>query len=98
MAKVWFVRENPEVTRVESDYEVSIAHCQRELSLSRNHWVSESDPRAGDPSKRLRGIAGKRLVVVEIDRDEARRTGWRQGFYYLDTMSFDEAHRRLRAW
>ncbi|GBF26624.1 hypothetical protein MnTg02_01665 [bacterium MnTg02] len=90
MAKVWFVYEGPTLRRGGPSYELSVADCERQLGLSRENFLKslEKGPEFDDPSG-LGTLGGFKRVVIEIEENEAKSSGWKPGFYFSE-MSPDE--------
>ncbi|MGQ0445401.1 MAG: hypothetical protein ACT4O2_09820 [Beijerinckiaceae bacterium] len=96
MAKVWFVREGSSQTIGEEPKAVlTIPECEKQLGLKKQNWKSglKKLPQLGK-SHPLQQFRDFRLVVVEVDDDEANEHNWKSWFYFLD-VSVKAAKQRL---
>ena len=86
MAKVWFVREGPESTRGEPQYDLPLEQCIDQLGLEKQHWLHglNRTPRFGDQIARPLGMADYRHAVCQIDGPEASEWRWMAGYYLLE--------------
>ena len=89
MAEVWYVYEGPKSIHVSPElnsrkYKRSIADCEQ-LGLLQSHFINSLEdgmPSFSDPSG-LGTIPGYKRVVIEIEEDEAKSSGWKSGYYEL---------------
>lgn len=81
--KVWFVRDGPHPTGGGSAYELPLELCIEHLGLQKRQWLTDKrkNVRFADERPDLTVIAGYKHVVCEIDKVEAKASGWRVGFY-----------------
>lgn len=95
MAKIWPVYEGKEPTRGGPWADMPLREAVALLELGQHDFVSGSErtPRFGDVNRDL-SFMGFKHIVVEVGPDEARREGWRPGFY-VSPLKPDEAFRRL---
>ena len=95
MAKVWPVFEGKEPTHGEPWAVLPLDEAVRTLRVEKKHFLSEPSrtPRFGDASRESR-LAGYRHVVVEVEHAEARKGGWKPGFY-RSPLDPDAAFNRL---
>jgi hypothetical protein len=85
MAKVWFVYEGPEPTRGSPAYELPAEEAIERLGVTQERFLSGLDapgPRFNKDSS-LGQIAGRKHVVLELEENEAKATGWVGGYYYV---------------
>jgi len=77
-------------------YDLPLGSCVDRLGLTKGQWLSGLDktPRLGDQTSGVVGVPDCRHVVCEIDESEAKKHGWKAGFYRLE-ISPQEAVNRL---
>ncbi len=83
MAKVWFFRDSDNPTTGGPEATLPLAECVAKLNLKERDFVCDlsSRPRFGKSGDRMAVIRGYQHVVVQVDEDEAKRLGWKPGFY-----------------
>jgi hypothetical protein len=96
MAKVWFCYEGDRPTWGDAKAELPLAKAVELLRLEKDRHLG-NDPknvRFGEPGHRLNLIRGYEHVVVEIEEEEARGSGWKSGYYHSPIRP-DEASKKL---
>jgi hypothetical protein len=94
MAEIYYLRSGPgrttdglEYERVTSVVPKPWRWCVDKLGINIKDWCSRADgelPTLGhSPPTAIAGISSARFVVCKVDSLEARKTGWRSGYYLL---------------
>jgi hypothetical protein len=81
--EVYFVGEGAQEQRRPANYTLSLADCVEKLGLKKSNWHSQGPPRFEERRGRLRYNPPKH-VVVKLDEDEAKASGWRAGYYRVE--------------
>ncbi len=97
MAKIWPVYEGREPTSGGPWAELPFSDAINLFELQPADFVSdpEKTPRFGDKDRDL-WFKGFKHIVVEVDRGEARREGWKPGFYRSKVKPSDAISRLFR--
>ncbi len=94
MAKVWFVREGPESTRGEPQYDLPLEQCIDQLGLTKHDWLHSLDRTPHFQAPRRVAAPKHRHAVCQVDDPEASELAWQAG-YYLFEISPKEVAKRL---
>ena len=95
--QIYFVREGAQDQSGDAVDTPSLMSCVEKIGLTKEHWLSpldEPSPRFGDQSVRLSKASRPKYLVIKLDEEEAKASGWKAGYYQID-LTPEEVKARL---